>query len=150
MRKSAILLGSAMLGAAMICGAASAIAQTYGPYEGPGYYDNGYTAQALPEERVIVHPYYNPVEKRQLTGRINGEVDPTEFSLSREVSFSDLNLSSPADREELRLRVRHTARELCYELDARVPALRGYPSEDRECVRKATQEAMRDVFYGRG
>jgi UrcA family protein len=144
------LLGSAMMGAALLCGIGMANAQDYGPYEGTRYYDNDYRPAALPEERVIVRPYYQPVQKRQLTGRINGEINPTEYALSREVSFSDLDLSSRADMMELRARVRHTARELCYELNARVPDLRGYPSEDRECVRKATQNAMRDVFYDRG
>jgi UrcA family protein len=144
------LLGSAMMGAVLLCGVGIANAQDYGPYEGSRYYDNDYRPAALPEERVIVRPYYPPVQKRQLVGRINGEVNPTEFSLSREVAFSDLDLSRPLDRAELRARVHRTARDLCAELDARVPDLRGYPSEDRECVRQATLNAMRDVFYGRG
>lgn len=145
MSKSRIaILGSAMLGAALLCG--GAVAQEYGPP--PGYYDD---YRGPPTESVIVHPYYPPyVEKRQMVGRINGEVDPTEFRLSQPVSFSDLNLSNPGDREELRLRIRHTARELCFELDAQVPQLRGSPSEDRDCVQRATREAMRDVYYGRG
>jgi UrcA family protein len=120
-----------MMGAALFCGAASA--QTY-----------------YGEEDVIVRPSYQPVQKQQLLGRINGEVNPTEFSLSREVAFSDLDLSRGADMIELRSRVRHAARELCFELNAQVPELRGYPSEDRECVRKATRNAMLDAMYGRG
>ncbi len=145
------LLGSALMGAALLCGAGVANAQDYGPYEGARYYDNDYRpAAALPEERVIVRPYYQPVQKQQMVGRINGEVNPTAFSLSRPVDFSDLNLSQHADVMELRARVRDTARDLCAELDARVPDLRGSASEDRECVRNATRDAMRDVFYGRG
>jgi UrcA family protein len=143
MRKNRIaILGSAMVGAALLCGTCAANAQAYERYD----YD--YRPVAPPEERVIVHPYY-PVEKRQLLGRINGELNPTEYRLSREVAFSDLDLSQPLDRAELRARVRHTARDLCSELNARVPELRGYPSEDRECVRKATQQAMADVYYYR-
>jgi UrcA family protein len=145
MRNRIALLGSALMGAALLCAAGAAKAQDYGPYE-PGYYGDA-------PETVIVHPYYHRydgVEKRQMVGRINGEINPTEYSLSRPVSIGDLDLSNPADRSELRLRIRHTARELCYELNERVPGLRGYPSEDRDCVQRAMREAMRDVYYGRG
>ena len=98
------LLGSAMMGAVLLCGVGIANAQDYGPYEGSRYYDDDYRPAALPEERVIVRPYY-PVQKRQLVGRINGEINPTEFSLSREVAFSDLDLSRPLDRAELRVHI---------------------------------------------
>ena len=72
------LLGSAII-SALICGA-GAKAQAYDPY-----YDRVYNGQT---ETVIVHPYYNEIEKRQLTGRINGEMNPTEYTLSRPVSFA--------------------------------------------------------------
>ena len=140
------MLGSAALAAALL--SASANAQDYRSYDAPRY-DYDYRPVAPPEERVIVRPYYNPVEKRQVLGRVNGEINPTEYSLSREVVFSDLDLRQPLDRAELRARVRHTARELCAELNDRVPNLRGYPSEDRECVRKASQQAMSEVYYFR-
>jgi len=130
------LLGSVILSAIFMCGGAKA--QAYDPY-----YDRVYDDTT---ETVIVHPYYNEIEKRQLMGRINGEMNPTEYSLSRPVSFSDLDLTRDEDFLELRSRVRDTARELCYELDARIPDLRGDPSADRECVRKATRDAMRAVL----
>jgi len=130
------LLGSVILSAVFMCGGAKA--QAYDPYY-DGVYDDT-------TETVIVHPYYNEIEKRQLMGRINGEMNPTEYSLSRPVSFSDLDLTRDEDFLELRSRVRDTARELCYELDARIPDLRGDPSADRECVRKATRDAMRAVL----
>ena len=141
----------ALLGAAtaLLCGAGLAKAQDYdSSYDSRAYYD--YAARPVPvTETVIVHPYYDydRVEKRQLAGRINGEVNPTEYSLSRPVVFSDLDLTRDADYLELRARVRDTAADLCAELDARVPQLRGYPSDDRECVRTATRNAMRDVMY---
>lgn len=139
------MLGSAVLGAALVCGVGLAKAQDYGPP--PGYHDD---YRGPPPESVIVHPYYGDVEKRQLTGHINGEVDPTEYRLSRSVGFGDLDLSNPADRAELRIRVHETAQDLCFQLDARVPQLRGDASADRECIRQAMREAMRDVYYGRG
>jgi UrcA family protein len=61
------------------------------------------------------------------------------------VSFSDLDLTSDEDYLELKARVRATAEDLCAELDDRVPQLRGDTSADRECVRTATRNAMRDV-----
>jgi UrcA family protein len=131
------LLGSAIMGAALLCGTAQA-QDYYGPY---------YRYTPAPgDEVVIVHPDYDYLEKRQLTGRINGEVNPVEYTISRPVSFSDLDLSREADYIELRARVRETARDLCYQLEARVPQLRGDSSADRECVRNATRNAMRDAL----
>ena len=133
-RHSFALMGSAL--AALLCTAGMAKAQDYyGPYD--RVYDNG-------TESVIVHPYYG-IEKRQVLGRVNGEVNPTEYTLSRPVSFSDLDLTSDNDYLELKARVRATAEDLCAELDYRVPQLRGDTSADRECVRTATRNAMRDV-----
>ncbi len=109
----------------------------------PAYYDRVYDDRP---ETVIVNPYYDQVEKQQLLGRINGEVVPVEFSISQPVNFSDLNLSRDADCLELHARVRATARDLCAELDAGVPELRGDRDADRECVRTTTLNAMRDVM----
>jgi len=136
------LLGSAMMGAALVCGAGLAQAQDY---DSPAYYNY---RPAPVTETVIVHPYYDydRIEKRQLVGRINGEVNPTEYTLSRPVNFSDLDLVRDDDYLELKARVRDAAREMCAELDARVLDLRGDPSADRECVRTATRNAMRDVL----
>jgi UrcA family protein len=131
------LLSSVMMGAAVLCGGV-AKAQGYDPY-----YDRYYDGST---ETVIVRPPYNDIEKRQIMGRVNGEMNPTEYSLSRPVSFADLDLTSDEDFLELRARIRDTARDLCYELDARVPDLRGDRSADRECVRKATRDAMRAVL----
>ena len=122
------LLGSAMLGAVLFCaGAANA----------QGYYDRDYDANT---ETVIVHPYYDDVERRQLPDR------STEYRLSRPVSFSDLDLTNDEDYLELRDRIHDTAQELCYQLDERVPGLRNDTRADRECVRNATRNAIRAVL----
>ena len=135
-RHSFALMGSAL--AALLCTAGMVKAQDYyGPYD--RVYDNG-------TETVIVHPDYDDIEKRQLMGRVNGEVNPTEYRLSRPVSFSDLDLTSDEDYLELKARVRATAEDLCAELNDRVPQLRGDTSADRECVRTATRNAMQDVW----
>jgi UrcA family protein len=129
-------MGSAL--AALLCTAGAAKAQDYyDRYD--RVYDNG-------TETVIVHPDYDDIEKRQLLGRVNGEVNPTEYTLSRPVSFSDLDLTRDEDYLELKSRVRITAENLCAELDDRVPQLRGDTSADRECVRTATRNAMHDVI----
>ena len=65
--------------------------------------------------------------------------------MSRSVDLADLDLTQAADRREMRNRVYETAINLCYELDARVPGLREEESADRECVRTATRDALRDV-----
>jgi len=39
-------------------------------------------AMMIATETVIVHPDYGFVEKRQLVGHINGEVNPVELSIS--------------------------------------------------------------------
>ena len=137
------LMGCAIV--ALLCGplCISAAAQDYrGPYYGP------YTRYeaASDTETVIVRPDYDYLEKRQITGRVNGEVNPTTYTMSRPVDISDLDPSNAADYIELRERIRATARDLCYRLDERVPALRGDSSADRECIRQATRNAMRDVM----
>ena len=134
------LLGSAIAGVALLCGAGFANAQDYGPYQERSYYD------PVVGETVIVHPDYDTIYTRQRLGRINGEVNPTEFRISRPVNFSDLNLLHDSDYLELRARVRATAQDLCAQLDERVPQLRGDRSADRDCVRDATRNAMRDVM----
>jgi UrcA family protein len=140
------LFGSAMVGAALCSGVAQAQDYNGAPYQSPNYYGPGYEDRYEPaDETIIVRPDYDQIEKHQVLGNVNGELNPTEFSISRPVSFSDLDLSRDADYMELRDRVRETARDLCAELDARVPDLRGDRDADRECIRSATRNAMADV-----
>ena len=144
MRKSRIaLFGSVMLG--LVCSAGVAQAQYYDRDYDPASADRVYDPVA--GETVIVRPYYDRVEKQQRIGRINGEVNPTEYTIAQPVDFSDLDISSGAGHQELWLRVHQTARQLCHELNVQVPQLRGDESADRECVRTATRNAMRDVEY---
>jgi len=116
-----VLLGSAMIGALLLCGAGMASAQE-------AYYDRDYDGRT---ETIIVHPQYDDIEKHQVLGSVNGERNPTEYTLSRPVSFADLDLVKDEDFLELHARVQDAAREMCYELDARVPQLRGDSSADR-------------------
>lgn len=152
------LLGTALMGAALVSVAGIARAQDYyghAPYQSAPYqtsndggaYQREYDrAMGTGTESVIVRPDSGYIEKRQVIGHVNGEINPTEYVLSQPVGFSDLDLSNPADRAELRIRIHETAQDLCAELDARVPGLRGDRSAARECVRNAARDAMRDVY----
>src|SRR6201996_6758402 len=135
------ILGSAA--ALMLAGVGAASAQGYyadGYTPPPGYYDD----RGGPSETVIVHPN-DYIDEQQLTGRFNGEVNPQAYNISRPVDFSDLDLRRTSIREALHDRIFQTARDLCAELYGRVPSLAGSTSEDRECVRNATRDAMREV-----
>ena len=135
------LLGAAMTSALVLAGI-GAKAQPYGYGSEDRVYDNG-------TETVIVRPDRDYIEKHTVIGRVNGEINPTAYTLSRSVDIADLDLSQAADRREMRNRVYETAVNLCYELDARVPGLREDESGDRECVRTATRDALRDVQEAR-
>ena len=141
------LLGGAM--ALLICGAGVANAQGY--YGNGPDYDSDAAAAGPASETIIVHPN-DVIEKQQVIGRVDGEVNPQAYTISRPVDFSDLNLSRGADRDALHDRIYQTASNLCAEMDERVPGLSGDRDADRECVRDATRNAMRDVmaryYYG--
>ncbi|MCU1386600.1 MAG: hypothetical protein JWL71_5297 [Acidobacteria bacterium] len=147
MTKSRIALVGALVTSAVVL-AGAARAQDYrdyhAPYDGaPTYHGDVYDDRT---ETVIVRPDYGFIQKHQVIGRVNGEVNPTAYSLQRPVALADLDLSRASDRQEMRNRVYETAVNLCYELDDRVPGLREDESADRECVRTATRNAIRDVM----
>ena len=142
MKKTIALLGSALV---LLC--APAMAQSYvAAYDGPR--DDVRYVDERPTETVIVRPDYDYVEKRQLIGNYNGERNPTAYTVSRPVGYSDLNLADASDRRELRARIHDTAEQLCSQLDGRFPELAGDRSADRECIRNATRTAMRDALEG--
>src|SRR5579863_573995 len=148
-KKRIALLGSALVGAVLLCGAGIANAQGYNEGYNGGYYDRAYDDQVGPSETIIVHPN-DVIEEQQLLGHIGGEVNPQAYSISRRIDFTGLNLSRGADRAELHDRIYETASDLCAELDARVPGLAGDRDADRECVRDATRNAMREAMYRYG
>jgi UrcA family protein len=152
MTRTRIALLGAIVSAALVTGIGAVRAQDYYGVSDDGAYQREYD-RAMGRDRVengvesvIVRPYYDDIQKQQVIGRVDGEINPTAYSLSRPVDFSDLDLANPADRAELRIRVHETAQDLCAGLDDRVPQLRGDASADRECVRTATRNALRDVY----
>jgi len=75
-----------------------------------------------------------------------GLTNPEIISLTRAVSYSDLNLSIASDVAELETRVRNTAREVCLELARRYPRNGAqYVFADTDCVKKATDDGMDTV-----
>jgi UrcA family protein len=64
------------------------------------------------------------------------------ISISRRVSYADLNLASTAGSQEMEARVKSTARTLCEKLDEKYPLL-GVQVET--CVRNAVSKGMADV-----
>ena len=147
-----------MFGKIALLGAAAALAlvvgaqaQPYGDrYDGDRYDNARVTYDRDGTETIIVRPDRDYIEKHTMIGRsADGEINPTAYSMSRSVDLADLDLSQPADRQEMRNRVYETAVNLCYELDARVPGLREDESADKECVRTATRDALQDVRYQR-
>lgn len=124
------------LGVALLCGGAQVA-------EAQGYGDG-----TIPYESVIIHPNsydYGRIETHQLVGRIDGEVDPTMLTISEPVNYSDLDLSRPSDRRELRLRVHDTAVNLCGQLAAHDINAAGDEDSNRECIRQAIRTAMTDL-----
>jgi UrcA family protein len=65
---------------------------------------------------------------------------PGKLSLTRQVSYSDLNLNSRAGARELRARVRDTAREICSQLSDAYP-VREQPGEPK-CYETAYKSGM--------
>jgi UrcA family protein len=140
-----VLLGSA-LATALLCGAGAAMAQD-DAYVSPAPENSYYDAQN--NETVIVRPYYDRVEKRQLTGRFDGEMNPVKLSISHPVIYSDLDLTRRSDVRELHARIENTARSLCTEIESQNPDLNDMDGH-LECVRTATRDAMDDVLDRRG
>jgi UrcA family protein len=119
----ALLVAGAL---ALLLGAPAAVAQDYAPYrDGPGYYGNP------PRESVEViaprYPRYAP-----------GGARIDQVSLSREVRAYDLDLRTPWGADELRSRIRFTARVLCERIDRNFATV----DDGRSCYYEAVDRAM--------
>ncbi|MFI4964705.1 MAG: UrcA family protein [Caulobacterales bacterium] len=79
------------------------------------------------------------IDELTVTGQLAG---PRAQSLSEAVSYADLDLTAPADRDRLRMRVNDTARRICTRLnqDSPSPANLG-----RSCQDVAVRDAMDQV-----
>lgn len=101
------------------------------------YDDNGNNDEdanyADDEEIVVSAPRFAPTDARGMGQRV---------AMSREVSYSDLDLRTHHGARALRSRVRHAAHEICTELDAAYP---GPGGEAQACYRDASRNAMNEA-----
>ncbi|MBU6444500.1 MAG: UrcA family protein [Alphaproteobacteria bacterium] len=89
------------------------------------------------EEVTVTAP--RQVHQTYVVGRSPSTGAPIEVTtISRVVSYADLDLGTPPGAAELRSRIDATAKDLCRELD------KLYPMEpkDRSCIKKAADGAM--------
>ena len=99
-------------------------------------------AQQASEQVIITSPYVvrqAPAPANRAAGLRNPEL----VSVTRAVSYADLDLSKAAGVTELQTRVRNTAKDVCQELVTRFPKTGGqyiYPVTD--CIKKATDDGL--------
>ena len=99
-------------------------------------------------EQVIIHA--PEIIRRNLPrngpGTPPGLLNPEIISLSRAVSYADLNLAKASDVTELETRVKDTARDICQELDRQFPKTGGqYVRANVDCVKKAVDDGLQVV-----
>jgi len=117
-----VLLASA-LGALMMVPAAQA--QDDGRYNDAAYSND--------TESVTVYAPHFHVDRSTPLGA------PDRVSLSRAVPYNDLDLRSPSDAHELRVRVATAAREICDQLQ---DATQTQEARDTSCYRTARDNAI--------
>ena len=101
----------------------------------------GSSANAASEEITISGPNY--IERRvPLPARRFELVNPQRVTLSRRVSYHDLNLSQPSGAIELEHRINATARDVCRELRQRSPRSLFQVVQSDDCVRSAVNGGM--------
>jgi len=93
-------------------------------------------AQEVSEITVVA-----PRPVTRVVGRTSSGVPVELVTLTRHVSYADLDLAKSADAAALEARVNDTAKEACKQLDTLYP-LR---SSDPECFKKAVDGAMVQV-----
>jgi len=120
---------------AFLCGFAGASSPAIAQAPPPSYETS---------EQVIVRaPYVVRREPASRSAAPTGFKNPELISLSRAVSYADLDLSKPPGVAELQTRVRNTAIQVCQELNERYPKAGGqYVYANTDCVKKATDDGM--------
>lgn len=85
------------------------------------------------------------ISSTRATGLAHGSLPGAKLevvSISKRVSYADLNLASVSGSEEMEARVRSTARTLCEKLEQKYP-LSGTQTET--CIRDTVSKGMADV-----
>lgn len=83
---------------------------------------------------------HHEVQKRQVGMTYTG-IPIEQVSLSREVGYGDLDLSTAAGRAKLDHRIKTVAREACRQLHTLYP-LESWSTGNRECISGAVDGAM--------
>ena len=109
---------------------------------GPALAQGGAAPGHTMEQVMITSPYV--IKREAVTAaRAQGLRNPELVSISRPVSYSDLDMSKPADVAQLQTRARNTVRDVCQELGQLYPRTGGqFIYTNTDCVKKATDEAM--------
>jgi UrcA family protein len=93
------------------------------------------------EEVTVDSPY--TIRQQVLPRTSQREMAARQTSISREISFADLDFSKQADVDIMRQRIRQAARETCDELDRRFPPTVYVPvQEARPCIATTTLHAF--------
>src|ERR1700693_5882254 len=107
----------------------------------PVFAQQGSQTSESTEEITVTAPH---LVQRQVVGRSMIGAPIEVISLSRKVSYADLDLTTPEGWAELRKRVSDTAKAACKQLDMMYPdsdLFQATPS-DQNCVKTATKDAM--------
>ncbi len=100
----------------------------------------GSGAGAQPLETIVVTAP-RIVQQTIVTDRTPTGTPVETTTISRNVAFSDLDLTKHTDVEELKMRVKTTATDLCSELDKLFPL----QPKDETCAQKSEDRAMVQV-----
>lgn len=107
----------------------------------PGYAQDQPFGPMVMEEVVVIAPR---VVRRERVDRTTGGGTVERVTLTRRVSYADLDLRMNADVMELERRVAGMAVEACEQLAEAHPMLDPEPSHE-DCIEEATEGAMERV-----
>jgi UrcA family protein len=93
-------------------------------------------------EHITVHAPDYVAKRAPLPGRQYGLMNAEVISLSKAVTYADLDLTKPADVQELQKRITDTAKDVCQELNRRYPKTSFQIVVDRDCVKSAVDNAI--------
>src|ERR1051326_5270178 len=93
------------------------------------------------QEQVTVEASPYIVQRSPISGAPPTPKREERISISRSVSYADLDPSNPADVAELERRIKETAKDVCRRATRHYPPYYIHPKDERKCVRTATEEA---------
>src|SRR5215471_7324295 len=112
---------------------------------GPGIVCAGPVSARRASEEMTVYESPFIVRQEQVSRGWLTSLPETRISVSRDVSYADLDLSKATDVTAMEGRIRDAARENCRELNRRYPATIFVPVGtvgNSTCVRDATNEGL--------